>query len=303
MNVDCNELHASGAFYAAQLPLRLTAIIPHYNQAGLLIDALEAMRYSSRQPDEIIVVDDGSNTVELENARTICAVNNAKFMVLPFNRGVPEALNAGVEAAEGNVLYFGAADDVVFPNFFEQALMALKQHSFAGLVAGMGEWVAENGARIEVGYPHPAYFEPERVGDKFIPNHVAIYRNSSLIYFERDAGPFADWLLAQRVTQAHGACFTGAIGGRFNLGAGTFYHRGDRKKQWCTVIGKLIALRIIGRVQLHVLGMGAFHLLPAELRTFRRWCAFRWHDLKARNWRRMPRWLLAAWATMGGRTI
>lgn len=303
-----NELHASGAWYAAQLkpakkPMRLTAIIPHYNHAAVLPFAVKAMQRSTRPPDQIIVVDDGSEQSEKIAAHAFCLLAGVRFLSKRHNEGVATALNRGIEEADGNVFYFGAADDEVFPNFFEQALNTLQRYPSAGVVAAMGEWVDADGARIEVGYRHPAYFEPARVGDKFIPNHVALYRMNRNLYFVTDAGPFADWLLAQRIAQTSGACFTGTVGGRFNLRSDTYYHRGDRHKAWCTVIGKLIAWGIADKVQLHVLGCGAYGLLPANLRTFRRWFAFRWHALKARLWRYLPSWALAVWGALGGRVI
>jgi hypothetical protein len=297
VNDETNELHASGAFYASFLPkpVKLTAIIPHYNHSDKLGLALGALERSTRRPDQIIVVDDGSEPKHKEQARITCWVYGATFVQHGSNKGVPEALNTGIICANCEWVYFGAADDTVYPMFFEQAMISADEHPKCGVVSGMGEWADSGGARITVGYPHQAYFEPERCGSQFIPAHAAIYRNTPGLKFMPDAGPFADWLLTQEAALTHGAAFTGAVGGRFNLSGGTFYHRGDRKKAWCAVIGRLIARGMIERVQLHVLGFGAFDLLPTELRTFRRLAQFRWHAFKAKLWRKLPQWTLDLW--------
>ncbi|MGE5042401.1 MAG: glycosyltransferase family 2 protein, partial [Candidatus Levyibacteriota bacterium] len=39
---------------------KISVVIPTYNRARFLFDALECLRYQSRKPFEIIVVDDGS---------------------------------------------------------------------------------------------------------------------------------------------------------------------------------------------------------------------------------------------------
>ena len=117
-NDETNELHASGAFYASFLPPRLTAIIPHYNHAYILPRALAALKASSRPPDEIIVIDDGSETRQVIQARKICRDMGAYFHPLWRNGGVPQALNAGILRSTGSLLYFGSADDEVFPHFF-----------------------------------------------------------------------------------------------------------------------------------------------------------------------------------------
>lgn len=301
MNDETNELHASGAFYASFLPARLTAIIPHYNHADVLPRALAALQRSTRPPDEVIVVDDFSSPDQWELARDICRNLKVRFITQHPNLGVPATLNNGIENSTGNLLYFGSADDEVFPNFFEQALNTLKRYPAAGLVAGMGEWVS-NGKRIEVGYPRPAYFEPARVADKFVPNHVAVYRKSPLVRFKPEAGPFADWLLAQEVTQAHGACFTGSVGGRMNLNGASYYNRrnpGHAK----FALEELERRGLLGKVRAEVLGPAAYELLPAELQTLRTALRFVLHDIKARTWRNLPQPLLDAWALVGGRAV
>ena len=302
MNADeTNELHASGAFYASFLPQRLTAVIPHYNHADLLPRALAALLASTRPPDEVIVVDDGSDVRQTFKASEVCRGLGVQFYPKWKNEGVPATLNAGILRSTGSLLYFGSADDEVFPNFFEQALNTLKRYPAAGLVAGMGEWVS-GGKRIEVGYPHPAYFEPEWAADKFVPNHVAVYRRSALVEFEPQAGPFADWLLAQTVTQAQGACFTGSVGGRMNLSGSSYYNR-SRAESLAFVVAELGRLGLLGKVRTEVLGVDAYELLPPELQTLRTAIRFALHDIKARTWRKLPQTVLDAWATVGGRAI
>ena len=50
--------------------LRLSVVIPHYNHADLLLDALDAIARQTMPPFEVVLVDDGSsdeNVARLES--------------------------------------------------------------------------------------------------------------------------------------------------------------------------------------------------------------------------------------------
>lgn len=288
------EMHASGEFYAAHLPKRrrLLAILPHYNDSHRLADALDCYLHSTRPPDRIVVVDDGSLPEHLSAATHICRRRGVELLALEANIGVPAAINVGLaESGPGeDYVFFGACDDRVLPHFFESACNWLDRYPQAGVVSAMGEWVDEaTEKRIEVGYGTPAYFGPDRVADKFICNHVAVYRKATLAWFNPEAGPFSDWLLAQRVTQKHGACFTGMIGGGMLLRQASYYNTNpDRTKHLCRTIGILESIGLLDRVNTEALGMAGYWLLPDRLRTPARWWRHWWREIKARHWRKLP---------------
>ena len=45
--------------------LTLSAVIPTYNRAHLILDALSSIMNQTRVPDEILVIDDGSTDLSL----------------------------------------------------------------------------------------------------------------------------------------------------------------------------------------------------------------------------------------------
>ncbi len=97
--------------------MKLSIIIPTYNRAKHLPDALDSI-LGQKGHDvsyEIIVIDDGStdNTVELLEAEYADTVNLIK---LPKNTGRPAMVrNAGMQAAKGELIAFQDSDDIWAP--------------------------------------------------------------------------------------------------------------------------------------------------------------------------------------------
>ena len=105
------------------MPL-ISIIIPTYNYAQFLPEALESVFSQTFKNYEIIVVDDGS----MDNTREI--VGNYGERVRYFyqaNSGVSAARNKGIREAEGDYLAFLDADDLYRPEFLEIMLAKIKE--------------------------------------------------------------------------------------------------------------------------------------------------------------------------------
>ena len=77
---------------------RVSAVIPNWNGSGLLATALDRLRRQTRPPDEILVVDNGSQDDSVAVARQF----GARVLALPENRGFCHAVNQGLNAASGD---------------------------------------------------------------------------------------------------------------------------------------------------------------------------------------------------------
>ena len=89
---------------------RLSVIVPVYNGGEGLRRCLQGLAASSRPPDEVITVDDGSTDASAANAAAL----GARVLTTPAGpRGPAHARNRGAEAATGDVLVFIDADVVV----------------------------------------------------------------------------------------------------------------------------------------------------------------------------------------------
>jgi hypothetical protein len=102
----------------------VSVIIPTRNRPALLRAALASLLQQSRPVDQIIVVDDASDSAEwipaaLAMSPVIEVVREER------NRGVSAARNHGLDRARGDYLMFLDDDDLVAPRFVEQGLAVL----------------------------------------------------------------------------------------------------------------------------------------------------------------------------------
>jgi hypothetical protein len=122
--------------------VNLSVVIPTYNGARFLRDACESVYAQTRQPDEVIVVDDCSTdgTAELAESLAADAPVPVRVMRLAANSGGPALpINVGVQAARGEYVGVLDQDDAYRPDALRQAtaaLDALPQCSFAFYWAG-----------------------------------------------------------------------------------------------------------------------------------------------------------------------
>jgi glycosyltransferase involved in cell wall biosynthesis len=86
----------------------VSVVIPVYNAARFLADAIRSVQAQRHAPIEIIVVDDGSTDGSGDVARSFSGV---RCFSQP-NRGIAAARNAGVLQVRGTLLAFQDADDL-----------------------------------------------------------------------------------------------------------------------------------------------------------------------------------------------
>ena len=117
--------------------LSVTAIVPNYNHAHYVRNAIRSLLDQSHTPDELIVIDDGSTDDSLAVIERVCGgASNVRILRNPENRGVIYTLNRGLDEARGDYVLFGAADDRYCPGLFAASLAALQRHPDAGLSCG-----------------------------------------------------------------------------------------------------------------------------------------------------------------------
>jgi glycosyltransferase involved in cell wall biosynthesis len=113
-------------------PSRLAVIIPCYNMGDTLMETLDSVRSSSRPPDELVVVDDGST-----DPRTLDVLSRLgpdARVVRTENRGLSAARNVGVASTTSDTLLFLDADDLIDRRLIEIAWPILERHRDVGAV-------------------------------------------------------------------------------------------------------------------------------------------------------------------------
>ncbi|HJR34947.1 MAG TPA: glycosyltransferase family A protein [Gemmatimonadales bacterium] len=108
-------------------PARVSVIIPVYNTAGLLTEAISSVHRQTVPGIELIVVDDGSDDgAELE--RVVAGAGPGIRLLRQPNRGVSAARNLGLRQSEGDFLVFLDSDDLLLPNYVARQLEFLTAH-------------------------------------------------------------------------------------------------------------------------------------------------------------------------------
>lgn len=133
----------------ADTPL-VSVIIPYYNQPQYLGETVASVVASDYPNIEIVVVNDGSSTVE---AREVFAALSGVVKVSKENGGLSSARNAGIEAAKGEFVLPLDADDLVERDYIRKGVEALRNNPELGYVSCHAQNFGEiNNAYIPVGY-------------------------------------------------------------------------------------------------------------------------------------------------------
>lgn len=111
----------------------ISAIIPAYNSAAFIADAIGSIRAQTRPVDEIIVVDDGSTD---DTAMIIQRLGEGVQYLHQANAGPSAARNQGIKAARGDLIAFLDADDQWTRTKIEHQLAVMEQNPAIALVAG-----------------------------------------------------------------------------------------------------------------------------------------------------------------------
>lgn len=103
----------------------ISIVIPSYNQAQYLAEAIESAYNQTMAPLEIIVVDDGStdNSLEIANSYTFAKyplIESPVRVISQVNKGLPSARNTGIMNAKGDYILFLDADDMFLENAVEK---------------------------------------------------------------------------------------------------------------------------------------------------------------------------------------
>jgi len=111
--------------------VKLSIIIPAYNEENYLPATLDAINASKTDGCEVIVVDNQST----DATRDIAVARGAK-VATETERNIGKVRNTGADAASGDVLVFIDADSIVRPGIFEKIIEAASdQRCFGGSAA------------------------------------------------------------------------------------------------------------------------------------------------------------------------
>ena len=170
----------------------ITAIVPTYNRAGYLTQAVNALRTQTRRPDEIIVWDDGSTDETEAVAREL---GSAIRYFRAENGGKSRALNAAMAEATGDLIWICDDDDIALPDAAETLAGMLDAAPGTGIAGGSYRRFREDrdGRRREQG---PGYWPDLSTGTpmRHLLEDIFLFQNATMVrreIYDR-AGPFRE---------------------------------------------------------------------------------------------------------------
>ncbi|MBN1564850.1 MAG: glycosyltransferase family 2 protein [Anaerolineae bacterium] len=110
-----------------------SVVIPNWNGARYLPTCLNALQKQTYPHVEIIVADNASVDDSLDLLRNHYPA--VRIVALPENRGFTGACNAGMEAAQGEIIALLNNDTEVDPGWIAGVVGAFERHPEAGIVA------------------------------------------------------------------------------------------------------------------------------------------------------------------------
>ncbi|UCG33970.1 MAG: glycosyltransferase [Phycisphaerales bacterium] len=127
---------------------RVTVIVPSFNQGAYLDDAIQSVLKQDYTHVDVWVVDGGSRDGTLDVLRGYDSEPRVQWLSEP-DRGYADAVNKGLERAEGHLVGIQSSDDFCAPGAIRQAVEQFRRHPDLALVSGTFWRVDHAGKPIE----------------------------------------------------------------------------------------------------------------------------------------------------------
>lgn len=137
--------------------MKLSIIIPCYNESSTILSLIEAVKDSPIKNREIIIVDDGSKDGTQDILRNL-QDPEARVIFHEYNQGKGAALRTGFSAATGEICIVQDADLEYDPQEFPIVIQPI--------LDGKADVVF--GSRFQSGRPHRVVYFWHRVGNGFL---------------------------------------------------------------------------------------------------------------------------------------
>lgn len=149
--------------------MKHAVVIPLYNKAAYVEQAILSLAKQNHKPAELIIVDDASTDKSLEIVRDVLEKEKDAFLntrieivELKKNRGPGHARNRGFERTQAELVSFLDADDLYSPGFFQQVQHVMADQAIDFLVLGVRYFPSgEADPELETLHPWMSRLEPD----------------------------------------------------------------------------------------------------------------------------------------------
>lgn len=182
----------------------VSIIIPAYNQAGYVLQAVQSVLDQTHPDFELVIVDDGSTD---ETPQLLTNILDQRVRIVrQANGGLSAARNTGIHESSAPLVAFLDADDYFMPDMLEVLVAYLGNHPDIGLVSGETIIVSEDGQPISKSRNKPAGMQIQNllVGNPFSACSVMLRRVwlDRVGCFDESLRACEDWELWQRLAYA-----------------------------------------------------------------------------------------------------
>lgn len=112
----------------------ISVIMPCYNQARFLPEAVASLQAQLYPHWECIIVNDGSSDDTAQVGARLAAVDSRVRIISQQNRGLPGARNRGLAEARGQLVHFLDPDDYIHPEMYEKMTEVFQLRSDVAVV-------------------------------------------------------------------------------------------------------------------------------------------------------------------------
>lgn len=207
---------------------KISVVIPTYNCATFLGDALASVFAQTLPAAEVIVVDDGSSD---DTSHTLVPYVGRVHAIRQANQGVATARNVGAAIARGEFVAFLDADDIWLPGKLEEQACKFAAEPGLGLVHCGVEEIDSQGRRLGTrqdgmeGWVSEEMLQFRRAVILGGGSGVMMPRSlfEKLDGFDENLSTSADWDLYYRVARRHRVGFVSHVLVRYRIHDGNMH--------------------------------------------------------------------------------
>lgn len=189
----------------------VSVIIPVYNRAALVREAVESALAANEIPLEVIVVDDASTDGTWESVRDDPKIRAVR---MERNGGQSAARNRGLELARGSYVKFLDSDDLLIAAHLALEVRAMQDEQAEIAVSGWNEeW--SDGTRVTWEAPRFESIVDDVLAGRAVPTTAALYVRRSDWLWDPELRKLDDWdyfcqaaLGASRIATVAGHAYT-----------------------------------------------------------------------------------------------
>jgi glycosyltransferase involved in cell wall biosynthesis len=157
--------------------MRTSGILPRRTGARTVTASIGSARAQTVAPVEVIVVDDASD----DATAAVAEAAGARVVRNPVRRNAGGARNAGLEAAQGDLIAFLDADALASPNWLERASSFLERNpAYAAVGGGIVNGRPDRYGSLDYYMNHSEWMGGEPGERSTFPTMAVVYRRSAI---------------------------------------------------------------------------------------------------------------------------